>query len=176
IKGQGYPLWVALVFALHVPLLFAQQLLYVLACLAVCRALAPSLRSPVAQVILYAVLLFNPMSVHDDTAIRVTREGLYPALVLLFAGAAGVALRLNARRRDVLAWTALLSVALALFWHTREEGVWFLPLLACAALALFRTNWRRAAVVVACPLLTVLAAHFAIVIANARTYGVDATV
>src|SRR5205085_1701027 len=67
IKGQGYPLWVAFISTLHVPLLFAQQLLYALACFAVCRAL------PVGRTraILFVVLLFNPISVSDNTSIRV---------------------------------------------------------------------------------------------------------
>jgi hypothetical protein len=180
IKGQGYPLWVGFISSTHVPLLFAQQFLYALACFAVSRALAPALRSSVADVILFVVLLFNPMSVSDDTSIRVTREGLYPALgLLVFAGAAGTVLRLNARPRHVLAWAVMCGAVLALFWHTREEGVWFVPLLAVALLVVARWVlrdpkgcWRRAVLVVGLPVLIVSAAHFALVLANGLTYGV----
>ena len=127
---------------------------------------------------LFVVLLFNPMSVSDDTSIRVTREGLYPALgLLVFAGAAGAALRLNGSRRNALAWAALCGIALALFWHTREESVWFVPVLAAALLvSVLRARWKQAAVAAALPVLIVAAAHFALVLANGLTYGVYAVV
>src|SRR6187455_389522 len=41
IKGCGYPLWIALMAALGIPLLFSQQLLYIIACFASSRALRP---------------------------------------------------------------------------------------------------------------------------------------
>ena len=50
VKGAGYPLWIAAISSLHIPLLFAQQLLYTLACLAICRAVAPLVRSAPARV------------------------------------------------------------------------------------------------------------------------------
>ncbi len=177
IKGPGYPLWIALVSSLGIPLLFAQQLLYTVACLAVGLALAPALPSPVARLGLFVVLLFNPMSFSDEIATRVTREGVYPAMTLLvFAGVAGVTLRLDASRSVVLRWLLVTGVATAVFWHTREEGVWVLPLLALALVALFRwviagsQRWQRAVLGVAMPSLIVVAAHLAITVANGRHY------
>lgn len=179
IKGPGYPIAIALVSSLGVPLLFAQQVLYVLACLAVVRALLPALPSSFVRFALFVVLLFNPMSFSDEIATRVTREGVYPAMtLLLFAGVAGVVLRLDARRTAVLRWLLLTGVATAVFWHTREEGVWILPLFALALGALLRwaiadghRRWQRTALVVSTPALIVVAAHLAILLANGRHYG-----
>ena len=169
IKGQGYPLWVAFISLTHIPLLFAQQLLYAVACFAVCWALGRAEARP-TFVVLYVVLLFNPMTASNDTSIRVTREGLYPALALLvIAGAAGAVLR----TKHALAWSTLCGVALALFWHTREEGVWLAPVLACALLI---AALQRKLAVVVLPLLIVVAAHYALVVANGMNYGVYAVV
>jgi hypothetical protein len=178
IKGPGYPLWIALIGSQHIPLLFAQQLLYALACLAVCRALAPALQSSVARLALFVVLLFNPMTFSDEIATRITREGFYPALTLLvFAGVAGMILRLDARRSAVLRWSLLFSVAFAYLWHTREEGVWILPLLAVPLVALIRwvvtdskTRSRRGVMLLAIPALIFAAAHGAIILANGLHY------
>ena len=184
IKGAAYPLWIAFVSRLGIPLLPAQQLLYALASLAVSVALAPSIRSSAARVVLFVVVLFNPMTFSDDIASRVAREGFYPALgLLIFAGVAGAALRLEARRRDVLPWVLLSGVAFAVFWHTREEGVWILPLLGLATVAVvcwvvieWRARWRRGLLVVALPALIFTVAHEAIVVTNGLRYGVFADV
>lgn len=184
IKGAAYPLWIAFVSRLGIPLLLAQQLLYAFACLAVSLALAPSIRSSVSRVVLFVVVLFNPMTFSDDIASRVAREGFYPALgLLIFAGVAGATLRLNARRRDVLPWVLLSGVSVAVFWHTREEGVWILPLLGLATVAVvrwvvidWRARWRRGLLVVALPGLIFTAAHEAIVVTNGLRYGVFADV
>lgn len=180
IKGAGYPLWIAFVSALGIPLLFAQQALYVLASLAVCRSVAPALPSSVARVFLFGVLLFNPMSFSDEIATRVTREGFYPALtLLLFAGVAGVLFRLEARPRVVLCWVMLSGLAIASFWHTREEGVWVVPLLGFALVALLHrvvsdsnVRWQRAVLILAIPIVMFAAVHGAIVVTNGLRYGV----
>ena len=180
IKGAVYPLWIAAISSLHIPLLFAQQLLYTLACLAICRAVAPSVRSAPARVALFVVLAFNPMSYGDDIADRVSREGVYPALCLLVcAGVAGTLLRLSARRRNVLPWVILGGVAFALLWHMREESIWIAPLPAFAAAGVLawvfgdrHARWKRAVLVLVPPALFLVAAHAAIVVTNGLRYGV----
>jgi hypothetical protein len=184
IKGAAYPLWIAFVSWLGIPLLPAQQLLYAFACLAVSLALAPSIRSSLARVVLFVVVLFNPMTFSDDIASRVARESVYPALgLLMFAGVAGAILRLESRRREVLPWVLLSGVSFAVFWHTREEGVWILPLVGLATAAVlwwviidWRERWRRGLLVVAMPALIFTAAHEAIVVTNGLRYGVFADV
>jgi hypothetical protein len=180
IKGPGYPLWVAAISSLHIPLLFAQQLLYTFACLAVWRAVAPSIRSASARVALFVVLAFNPISYSNDIADHVSREGVYPALSLLVcAGVAGTLLRLAARRRDVIPWVILSGVAFAVLWHTREESVWIAPLPVFGAAGVLawvlrdrQARWKRAVLVLVPPALLLVTVHAAIVITNGMRYGV----
>jgi len=182
-KGPVYPLWVAFVASQRIPLLFAQQLLYALASLAATIAFAPVVRSSWLRLLLFLLLLFNPMSYSDDLANRVTRDGIYSALALfVIAGVAGGLLRLDAPRRP-LPWSLLAAVSLALFWNTREEGVWIVPFLVFAALALLlwmlreaKERWRKALVVFALPIAVFFATHFAVVLVNGMQYDTFAVV
>ncbi|MFZ5452534.1 MAG: hypothetical protein ACOZF2_11810 [Thermodesulfobacteriota bacterium] len=126
-KGPGYPLWIALNYLLGMPLLLAQQLLYIGSGLVLIVALRRWVKKEVLLVGLYALFLFNPMTFADQST-RVLREGIYPALaVLVLATAAGMFIRYKDSLSRLTIWSAGLGLALSWFWLTREEGVWILP-------------------------------------------------
>lgn len=176
IKGAGYPLWIAFCNQLRIPLLFMQHLLYALACLAVCRALAPVVRSGLARASMFMVLAFNPMTFAYDIGTRASREGIYPALALfVFAAAVNAVLRLDAAPARRIFHAAVSGFAVAIFWITREEGVWILPLLAFTALA-GRAEWRRVVTMVTVAAAVFWAVHGSVMLANALRYGVPAVV
>jgi len=145
-KGPFYSVFVLISWALGLPLLFAQQLLYVAAAALFVWAIRPWFPSRFARTAVFAVLLFNPLTWQGQIATRVVREGIYPALALLvLACAAGLVGRLDRSRREVSAWAAGLGLALGAFWLTREEGIWLVPSLlvfAFAAMMRLRTSWK----------------------------------
>jgi hypothetical protein len=177
IKGPAYPLWIALISSAGLPLLFAQRLLYAIACLAVVRSLAPLIEGSSVRIVLFLILLFNPSSFTSHIAGRVIREGIYPALTMLvLAGIIGTLTRLEHRRS--IGWASLCGVALAAFWNTREEGVWLAPLLSIAVVILLAwavaspaARWRRAVTVTAIPILFSALAFAALALMNERSYG-----
>lgn len=142
IKAPFYPLWIALVHFLGIPLLLSQQILYAVACWVFVVALRPLLRGEGGRLLLFTLLLFNPISFQDGAATRVMREGIYPALTLLVAACAfAIALRSGRESPCPRRWLMGLGVALAAFWLTREEGVWMLPLVGiCLAWAACRSH------------------------------------
>ena len=178
-KGPFYPVFVIISWVLGLPLLFAEQLLYVVAAALFALAIRPWLPSRAARTVLFAVLLFNPLTWHAQPATRVIREGIYPALTLIvFACAVGLLSRLDCSRRKVSALAAALGFALGAFWLTREEGVWLLPsllILAIPAMARLRTSWR--ALVWALPPFVIAFAFLPVLFGsiNAFRYGVFAT-
>jgi hypothetical protein len=145
-KGPFYPVFVLVSWALGLPLLFAEQVLYVAAAALFAWAIRPWLPSRLARTALFALLLFNPVTWHAQPATRVVREGIYPALGLfVLACAAGLLGRLDRSRREMTAWAAALGLALGAFWLTREEGVWVVPslvVLALPAMTRLRTSWK----------------------------------
>jgi drug/metabolite transporter superfamily protein YnfA len=183
-KGPMFPLFIAGTFWLGLPLIFAQQLLYAAASAAVTGSLGPWLRTGAARFILFAVLLWNPMSFDAGNLSRVMRQNLYTPLALFCV--AGLIL-LFARRREVWSRQAgpagLAGLSLGCFWLTREESVWFLPavglLLLGGALALGREllpRWRTAAASLGCFILTALIPILTVSALNLRHYGWFGTV
>ena len=145
-KGPLFPLFLAGVFWLGLPLLLVQQFVYAGACAAVTRALAPWLRAGGTQFSLYALLLWNPMSFDAGNLSRLMRQNIYTPLGLLVI--AGLAL-LFARRRE--SWrrqagpAVLAGLALGGFWLTREESVWLLPAVGLLLLGLAASLGRELA-------------------------------
>ena len=144
IKGPFYPLWLAFVFRLGVPLLFAQQLLYAAACLLFIAAIKPLLKNPWIVLAAFVALLFNPGSYAWGSTTQMMREGIYPALTMVVMSCAlAIVLRAEGSLKALLGWGGGLGLSLAAFWLTREEGLWIIPaLLVIAAGSVFVVRGR----------------------------------
>ena len=130
IKGPFYPIFVAAVFLLGVPLFAAQHLLYSASCGMVVLALRPARVSPALALWLFAALLFNPVSYDAAVLSRVMRQDIVAALSLfIIAGVTGLHFRREEPWRRMLPWSVLLGCSLAAFWLTREDCVWIAPAL-----------------------------------------------
>jgi len=139
IKGPGYPLFVAVVSVLHIPLLLAQQVYYAATCLVFVVAIRPKLRSPWLLGLIYAFLLMNPVMVSVGNWM-VLREGIYPGqCVLVAATLLGLLVRADASPRSRLCWAIAAGYALSAVVITREEGAWLGP---AAAILLAWTAWK----------------------------------
>jgi hypothetical protein len=182
-KGPLYPLFIAGVFLLGIPLFLAQHLLYAAACGLVAGALEPLVRRRALRAAVFAVLLFNPITFDGERTMRVARQDLLPALVLLIvAGLVGFHARCGGPKRRLVPWAALTAAALPAFWLTREEGVWMLPcvvlLWGAAGLRVWldRKPDRAARLgLLASPALFWAAAVAAVAAVNGRYYGIFTT-
>lgn len=142
-KGPFYPLWIAFVSLLGVPLFFAQHLLYVAACALFVRACRPAIASGAARFGIYALLLWNPMSYEASSMGRVLRQHVYgPLALLLFAALIALYFRRSQPLRRLLPWAALLGLAFTGFWLTREESIWIVPSLLLLAVPTLVSAWR----------------------------------
>lgn len=184
IKGPVYPIWIALVSTLQLPLLPAQQVFHAAACLLAVYALRTVIPNQWARLGLIAVLLFDPAT-YESTSQRVIREGIYPALSLMVVVCAiEIARRTPMSRARLATWTAALGLFLGLFWLTREEGPWLLPtvvvLLGFAAYQTLRLRTAdariRAATIVVAPALIAAGCFATVAVINWRHYGVATVV
>lgn len=128
VKGPFYPMWIAAVFKSGIPLLLAQHLLYVAACILFVIAIKPLIYSRLRFLFIFVVLIFNPMSYTAGIMPQVIREGIYPALTIFVVSCAiGLLLRRKDRLLILFVWSIGLGIALSAFWLTREEGIWIMP-------------------------------------------------
>jgi hypothetical protein len=178
-KGLFYPLWISFAFLLNIPLLVSEQLLYGVACWIMLVSLRPLRMVPTAQILLFAALLFNPVTC-NNAALRVLREGIYPSLTLLVvACAVGLALRLKQGLKAWNGWSIGLGISLSAFWLTREEGVWIFPTLAvviCAGILSTRREWKKTVAVCLVPLALLILSNVAVSTINYFRYGWFTTV
>lgn len=182
-KGCFYPIWIALFSRMSIPLLLSQHLLYLAAVVVLIFAIRPALPRPEFLLLLFVSLWFNP-GTYSLHVLRVTREGIYPALTLfVVAGAVGILVRFDSPAKTLWRWLLGTGVALAAFWQTREEGVWLLPLYALvvgwALVKLWRSHhprkWSRALMCIV-PLAMMVSADLVVSGINQAKYGIFATV
>ncbi len=129
VKGPMFSVWIAFIHTIGIPLLFAQQLLYLGICLLCLVALRPVLQGVRMPAVLFSLLALNPGSWAAGVGNTLMREGFYTILTLsVVSCAVGLSLRITVNNVWRITWAVGLGLALASFWLTREEGIWILPL------------------------------------------------
>ena len=132
-KGAAYSGFILLNYVLGLPLKLSEHLAYLAASLYFSFVVGSLLRSRAATAVLFVVLAFNPIFWAPEIGGRVVRENLYVTLtVWLVALCVAVYVQQRAeslaedylRKRVAL---AAIGVVGALFWLTREEGLWLAP-------------------------------------------------
>jgi len=183
-KGPFYPIWIAFSYFIHVPLFFSQHLLYILACIILTIALRPLFKKSWILFIIFAIILFNPISFTDGPATRIIREGIYPALTLLVVALfAGIFLRVKGNFKNILLWSVGAGIALSCFWLTREEGIWIMPFaILISGYSLFiiwkekGKQWKAKIMLIILPFILLYSSIIVISTINYYDYGIFNTV
>lgn len=145
IRPPTYPLLVALNALLEWRLHIFQQALYLLCVLLLTLVLRLWNISSWKRFMIFFLCAFHPGSFVPNTF--VITEALYPsAATALLAGCLGF---LGATRVGLsfhkYVWLGVTTIAMAVFWTTRPEGVWILPFLGGTTLVLWRHLRRQPA-------------------------------
>ncbi len=146
-KGMFFPLYLAVCNFLHLSYLNATALFYTAGCLLFVYGIRPLLKKDWSFVILYLVLLWNPVSYSVQTFQRVYRNSISHAQVLLiFGGFLGLYLRRKEPVRKSLFWVAAAAAGTVSFFYTREDAIWVAPFLAVFLLVYLGSifiSWRE---------------------------------
>jgi hypothetical protein len=174
-KMPGYPLWIAFNHSIGLPLLFTQQLLYVIAGLIFLVPLRKVINNPTLLLVFYTVYLLNPA-----IETRVMREGIYPALsVLVFAALVGSYVY-REKILQLFLWSVFLGLSLSMLWLTREEGIWIIPsliiIMGYTIFQLYQTyklsgNFFKRFVFLVLPFVVLLTSILTIAAQNKTYYG-----
>ena len=142
-KGMAYPAFILAAFAAGIPLKLAEQGLYLAAAGVAAWLVARLTGSRVLPILLFGCLAFNPALWTTNLA-RVIREGTYVGLslaVVMLAAALLLTRRSALAARAHVALMVMLGVVGAVFWLTREEGVWIVPTLVFLVVAAAAGAW-----------------------------------
>ena len=184
IKGQFYPIFIALCYWLNIPLLAAQQLLYGLASFVTIWAVYPIVRQKWLLYVLFILLILNPFSYNYPAVGRVFRLAIYGPLALLAISCLiGLFVRSGQSWKKCAVWSIGAGLFLAAFWNTREESIWIAPslllLLILAFSGLRRVPRSRATLLAGLylvPLVILFGANFTLKTINKNHYGVPETI
>ncbi len=200
-KGPFYPIFIAVVSYLRVPLLLAEQTLYIFACLAFLISISPIISTNkysqskawllrnmrgIILVALGILIIFNPITSDIKSGTGVIREGIYPALTLLTVS---LFVSMFTYRTAKLWKYVLISIGSGLFfsafWLTREEGIWIVPFIVCVVLYLAAflvwqkssiPDWKIRLVLIALPFVILWVSNHVVSYINNQDYGVNTTV
>lgn len=176
-KGAGYSLFLAVNAAFGLPITLSIALFYAFSVWLLTEKLGQLGASKLIILFLLTLLLFHP----HIFPIRIIRDNIYPALSLLVFTAIIDVCFLQQRRWLTLAFY---GIVIAVFWITREEGVWMIPALALLVLFALWNKWREgnrnnfSSLLRSCALLVVFTSLplFAVCSINYIKYGAFLTV
>ena len=130
IKGVFSPLFLA--FSALAGISFAElnTSLYCFACIIFVSSVRPMIKNHWLQILLFAWLLFNPITYALHTGQRIYRIGMGQWEIMLIIGCLiAVFLRSSESWKSLLKWELLCGLTLGVFLQTREDGVWMYPLI-----------------------------------------------
>ena len=132
-KHSFFALWLAFLNVLHVNFLVGGQLLYAAACLVLLAAVKPLFCTNAARGLVFLAVLWLPASWAQFT-LRVYRDNIYPALVLLaLGGLVGAFCRFAQPAKKAVPYYVVAGAALAAAWLRHEDNALLLPFVGCAA-------------------------------------------
>jgi len=124
-KGMFYPLFILINQTSGLPLKISEHILYLLASLLAAIVLSRLIGNRWLLVPMFIILAFNPFAWTIENA-RVVREPLYTSMsITLF-----IFVALYFRKPSSILLGLALGLLAAIYWLTREEGIWLMPALA----------------------------------------------
>src|SRR5690606_21676968 len=133
-KGPGYSLFLAVNAVIGIPITLSIALFYAFSCWLLSNTLIRLGLPAFVGLVLFTLMLFHP----EILPTRIIRDNIYPGLSLIVFAAIIDLFLLNQRRWFIL---FLYGGAIALFWLTREEGIWIIPALSLIILFRLVTCW-----------------------------------
>ena len=185
VKGPGYPIYLAIVSVLPIPLLVVEHALYLLSGAVLAIALWPvaDRRLLGAGYCLFAV---NPL-LFGEQQTQLSRDLFYSSMTMVLLGAlTGMIVRRKGPAPGLAGWGLIAGLALSVLAITREDTIWVVPtvLIALAVVGHARLKRRQpggrsliaAYLVTVVPLVITLGAVVGVSTVNQVKYGVPSVI
>lgn len=129
VKGLFFPLFLAVNALFGIPYSVAVPGFYTVACVIFIVGSRKLFKNEWPIYFIFAVLMLNPISFANETFTRVYRNSLIAGQVLIISGSL-IAVYLNRFEKNskLAFWAVLSGLGVASLWHSREDGIWIIPL------------------------------------------------
>ncbi len=172
-KGVFTPLFIALMYILHIPFLMGKEIFYGIACIVFTIIISKRIRSKAVLISIYAVILINPVEYSAQLS-RVYRDGIYAGLILfLLAFLIGIFINRKEDGKKQAKYFIGLGITFSATYLCREETIWLLPCILIVTLATIIPNYfNKKILLYLIPIVITVISINLICMLNYKYYGV----
>lgn len=137
VKGIGFEIFLVIFNFLNISFLNAQNLMYILACLYFVYAIRNSIKNKFYILIIYILMIFNPISFASNTFQRVYRYNIIIFQVIYIISSYYI-LYENIIKKTGKLWPHILIASIFLTWFrlTIESYIWLMPFVGVVTILL----------------------------------------
>ncbi|MGV8906549.1 MAG: hypothetical protein ACOH15_08115 [Acetobacterium sp.] len=186
VKGAFFPVFLAISGFFGIPYSISVTGFYSFACIVFVFGIKGFFKKDGPLMIIFGVLMFSPVSYAVETFLRVYRNSLTAAQVLIIVGCM-FAVYLNKEKKPLtlLFWSLGGGLSLISLWHTREDGIWIMPLVLMVIIITlififvtekidFREKLKKG-IIVLLPIILLVSSTWLISGINYANYGIFTT-
>ena len=143
-KGPVFSLILVLLYKLNIKYLTFITIFYTVSCLLLILAIKDLFRNKYYLILIYGIILFNPIMYSSEVFQRVYRNSLIPSFALIIPACYfGMYLNRNKSNIKFILWSLLGSINLSLFYYTREDSMWIMPFIFFISLVIIITLIKK---------------------------------
>ncbi len=173
IKGVVFPFFLYLARSINISYSSLLTILYILASMYFTKSLDKVIKNKKVLIIIYTVLLFNPITFSSELFQRLYRNSLTSIEILFFLG---TIIRLflsdNKLKKDIINYV-LLGIIMSIMYMTREDNIWTIVVLfILVAYKIIKNKNYKIALVCAIPLVLLYLNLNIVSYINYKHYGI----
>lgn len=172
-KGVFMPLFIVLMYILHIPFLMGKEIFYGIACIVFILVISKKVKSKVALMVMYIVILLNPVEYSEELC-RVYRDGIYTSLILyLVSFLLAIFINRKEEGRMQVKYFIGLGISFSATYLCREETIWLLPGIVIIILATVIPNYfNKKILLYLIPIAITIILTNTVCLLNYKYYGV----
>lgn len=172
-KGVFTSLFIALTYILNIPFLIGKEIFYGIACIVFTLIIRKKIKSKIALIIIYLVILINPVE-YSVQLCRVYRDGIYASLILfLSAFLIGIFLNRKEKATKQIKYFVGAGIAFSAAYLCREETIWLAPfILIITAVTIIPNYLNKKIILYVIPIIITIISINIVCLLNYKYYGV----
>lgn len=128
IKSPVFSIFLVLIYRLNIGYIKFLSLINIISVLLFIVAISKIYKSKKVLLLVYIILLFNPITFNMDSTQRLYRNSLIPSLsLMIISGYIALFIRRNNKLYKNIGWLLMICITLPVFYYLREDYIWIFP-------------------------------------------------